>query len=155
MLTLDPLKLALVAVVAVVVLGPDKLPGLARRAGGLLKDLQRLRASLEDEARHLAGDLPLADELRQARQLVGTTRQLGGPDAARQALLRAAGLEADAARPWPHGAADSTEVDLPPGSIDLGITAPQLVRAAAPIEPVADDAADLGGEAGRLDTTRG
>lgn len=148
MLTVDPLKLALIAVVAVVVLGPDKLPQLARRAGSLLKDFQRFQAVLQDQARQVAGDLGLSEELRRVPRAVAPLRQLDQADAARHALLRAAGLEVTAS------GADVADPALPPGSIDLGHCMPELLRAAdtadVEIEPGAHKDATL--EPVRLDT---
>ncbi len=89
MFSLDPAKLLLIAVVALVVLGPDKLPAAARKISSLLKDLQKMRASLETEARKFTGDLPFSDELRSARDAIGTVTAVTDP---RQALYRAAGL---------------------------------------------------------------
>jgi Sec-independent protein translocase protein TatA len=123
-LTVDPLKLALIAVVAVVVLGPDKLPLLARRAGSLLKDLQRFRDALQDQAHQVADDLGLSEELRRVPGAFAPLRQLDRADSARHALLRVAGLEVTAS------GADSAGPELPAGSIDLGQCMPELLRAA-------------------------
>lgn len=67
MLTLDPVKLLIIAVVALLVLGPDKLPGAARKVSALLRDLRRLRASLHDQVHEAVGDHPLVGELTEAR----------------------------------------------------------------------------------------
>ena len=40
MLNLDPAKLLIIAVVAVILLGPDKLPQVARQAGAAWRTLQ-------------------------------------------------------------------------------------------------------------------
>lgn len=70
MLDLSLPELAVIGVVALLVLGPDRLPGAARTAGALLRRAQRswsgLRADIE---RELA-----ADELK--RQLKQTEREL-------------------------------------------------------------------------------
>ena len=83
MFSLDPAKLMLIAVVALVVLGPDKLPAAARKISSLLKDLQKMRASLETEAKKFTGDLPFGDELRSARETIGKVtachRSASGP----------------------------------------------------------------------------
>src|ERR1700733_7318846 len=103
MFSLDPAKLMLIAVVALVVLGPDKLPAAARKISSLMKDLQKMRASLETEARKFTGDLPFGDELRSARDTIGKVTAVTDP---RQALYRAAGLSSDGGteREWSdHG----------------------------------------------------
>ncbi len=47
--------LVVVAIVALLVLGPDKLPDLARRAGHAYRDLQRLREHLQLDVETLLG----------------------------------------------------------------------------------------------------
>lgn len=66
MLTLSPAKILVVLVVALIVLGPDKLPGLARQMGAAWGDLRRFRARLESEVRGVFPDLPPAHEVAQA-----------------------------------------------------------------------------------------
>jgi hypothetical protein len=113
--SLDPAKLLLIAVVALVVLGPDKLPAAARKISSLLKDLQKMRASLEAEAKKFTGDLPFGDGLRSARETVGKVTAVTDP---RQALYRAAGLSGVTAKesePPEQG----TDEGIIPGSIDI------------------------------------
>ena len=81
-------ELAVIGVIALLVLGPDRLPGAARTVGALIRRAQRswsgLRADIE---RELA-----ADELK--RQLKDTRQQIGANDIrrdlenARQAIAR-------------------------------------------------------------------
>ena len=109
MLDLDPVKLLLIAVVALIVLGPDKLPTAARKASSLLGDLQRMRASLHDEVQSTVKDLPLMGELR---DLHAAARRVGDP---RHAISRAVtgsltGSDADQA----PGAADSAPITQEP-----------------------------------------
>lgn len=66
MLTLSPAKILVVLVVALVVLGPEKLPGMARQIGAAWGDLRRWRARLESEVRGVFPDLPPAHEVAQA-----------------------------------------------------------------------------------------
>lgn len=158
MFTLDPLKLVLVAAVALVVLGPDKLPALARRASSLMTDLERVRASVGDHARRAAADLDLGHELGQAEHALATLRRAQDPHAARLALLRAAGLEpvsgAPAERSGSGGEAGRGELEAHPvpGSIDLRVSAPHLVRVA----PSGDHGERSGepGTGGRASPTR-
>jgi sec-independent protein translocase protein TatB len=66
MLSLSPAKILVVLVVALIVLGPDKLPGMARQAGALWHDLRRLRGRLESEVRGVFPDLPSTQQVAQA-----------------------------------------------------------------------------------------
>jgi hypothetical protein len=63
---LDPGKLLLIGVVALVVLGPDQLPKLARQAGSLWHDFSRWRASLDEQLRGTFPDLPSTGEIAAA-----------------------------------------------------------------------------------------
>jgi sec-independent protein translocase protein TatB len=53
---LSPAKILVVLVVALVVLGPDKLPRVARQAGRLVNDFRRLRDGVHAEVREAFGD---------------------------------------------------------------------------------------------------
>ncbi|HEX4821239.1 MAG TPA: twin-arginine translocase TatA/TatE family subunit [Acidimicrobiales bacterium] len=53
---LGPAHLAVVALVALLVLGPDKLPELAQRGGRAYRDLKRLREHLSLDLDDLLGD---------------------------------------------------------------------------------------------------
>ncbi len=66
MLNLDPAKLLVVLVVGLIVLGPDKLPKLARQVGAAWGDLRRLRERLESEVRGAFPDIPSTHEVTQA-----------------------------------------------------------------------------------------
>jgi Sec-independent protein translocase protein TatA len=63
---LSPAKLLIILVVAVIVLGPDKLPKLAHQVGSLWRDLRRLREKLESEVRGNFPDLPSTDTITRA-----------------------------------------------------------------------------------------
>lgn len=66
MLTLDPAKVLVVLLVALVVLGPDKLPRAAKQAGAAWNQLRQWRARLEEEVRGTFPDLPSTDRITQA-----------------------------------------------------------------------------------------
>jgi sec-independent protein translocase protein TatB len=53
---LSPAKILVVLVVALVVLGPDKLPRVARQAGRLVSDFRKFRDGLNAEVREALGD---------------------------------------------------------------------------------------------------
>jgi sec-independent protein translocase protein TatB len=63
---LSPAKLLVILVVALVVLGPDKLPKVARQIGGLWGDFRKFRERLETEVRGTFPDLPSTDTIAQA-----------------------------------------------------------------------------------------
>jgi sec-independent protein translocase protein TatB len=65
MLSLSPAKILVVLVVALIVLGPEKLPGVARQLGALWGDLRRWRTRLESEVRGVFPDLPPTHEVAQ------------------------------------------------------------------------------------------
>ena len=55
-LNLSFTHLAVVAVVALVVLGPDRLPQLAKTAGSLYREWKRIRGDLEGEVREVMNE---------------------------------------------------------------------------------------------------
>ncbi len=95
MLDLSLPELAVIAVIALLVLGPDRLPGAARTAGALLRRMQRswsgLRADIERElaADELKRDLKrstqdldigaLRDDLAKTRRSIETDLGLSTP----------------------------------------------------------------------------
>ncbi|MDA8267214.1 MAG: twin-arginine translocase TatA/TatE family subunit [Actinomycetota bacterium] len=66
MFSLDPAKVLVVLVVALVVLGPDKLPRAARQAGAAWNHVRHWRDRLEEEVRGAFPDLPAARTIGQA-----------------------------------------------------------------------------------------
>ena len=56
---LDPAKIFLILVIALIVVGPERLPGLARQLGGMWRELNRLRDKFEQEVRAAVPDLDL------------------------------------------------------------------------------------------------
>ena len=48
---LDPTKIFLILVIALIVVGPERLPGLARQIGGMWRELNRMREKFEAEVR--------------------------------------------------------------------------------------------------------
>jgi sec-independent protein translocase protein TatB len=65
-LSLSPAKLLVILVVALVVLGPDKLPKVAKQIGGLWGDFRKFRERLESDVRGTFPDLPSAQTISQA-----------------------------------------------------------------------------------------
>jgi sec-independent protein translocase protein TatB len=117
-LTLDPAKLLIMAVVALLVLGPDKLPGAARKASALFRDLQRLRTSLHHQVHEAVGDHPLAVELTEARDSLVRLRAADP----RQALYRSIervqdDLRLDPAAPGTVGSPTGGPAGTPPSPV--------------------------------------
>ncbi|MGH9045825.1 MAG: twin-arginine translocase TatA/TatE family subunit [Acidimicrobiales bacterium] len=68
---LDPEKLFIVLIVALVLLGPDKLPKLARQIGGGWAKMRAFQERIESEVRETMPDLPSTHEIvRMARSPV-------------------------------------------------------------------------------------
>jgi sec-independent protein translocase protein TatB len=63
MLNLDPGKLLVIAVVAVILLGPDKLPQVGRQVGGAWRSFNEFRHRMETEVRGSIPDLPSTGEI--------------------------------------------------------------------------------------------
>src|SRR5579871_3032096 len=63
MFNLDPGKLIVIAVVAIILLGPDKLPQFARQVGGAWRTFTDFRHRMESEVRSTMPDLPPTSEI--------------------------------------------------------------------------------------------
>jgi sec-independent protein translocase protein TatB len=63
MLNLDPAKLLVIAVVAIILLGPDRLPQVARQIGGAWRSFNEFRHRMESEVRSNMPDLPSTSEI--------------------------------------------------------------------------------------------
>jgi sec-independent protein translocase protein TatB len=66
MILLSPPKVLMILVIALIVLGPDKLPAAARRVGALWSEISRWRAHVEREVRATFPDLPSTTEIARA-----------------------------------------------------------------------------------------
>src|SRR5271154_5323940 len=63
MFNLDPGKLLVIAVVAIILLGPDRLPQVARQLGGAWRPFNEFRNPMEPEVRNTMPDLPPTSEI--------------------------------------------------------------------------------------------
>jgi Sec-independent protein translocase protein TatA len=63
MFNLDPGKLFIIGVVAILVLGPDKLPDVARQVGGAWRSFNEFRDRIESEVRSNLPDLPSTPDI--------------------------------------------------------------------------------------------
>jgi TatA/E family protein of Tat protein translocase len=79
---LDPGKLLIIGVVAILVLGPDKVPRVARDVGGAWRSFSQFRQRMEAEVRSTIPDLPSSEHLtRLARSPAALFEHLGSMDA--------------------------------------------------------------------------
>jgi sec-independent protein translocase protein TatB len=92
---LDPGKLLVIGVVAILVLGPDRLPAAARRVGATWTSFNEFRHRMESEVRQSIPDLPATDELvRLARSPAALLHHLSDTGVAADAPT---GVETDGA----------------------------------------------------------
>ncbi len=77
MLGLSPIRLVIVAIVGLILLGPDKLPQVAKQAGSLWHSLRTLQQRVEEEIHEAVPDLPRSSDLMKfARSPVSLLNQL-------------------------------------------------------------------------------
>ena len=114
MLNLDPAKLLIIAVVAVILLGPDKLPQVARQVGAAWRSFSEFRHKMESEVRSSIPDLPSsADIARLARSPSALLNHLSSMDADPSSTASTASTAPDAETV----STDSTPADSPTISI--------------------------------------
>lgn len=63
MFNLDPGKLLVIAVVAIILLGPDRLPQVARQVGSAWRAFNEFRHRVESQVRETVPDLPPTSEI--------------------------------------------------------------------------------------------
>lgn len=63
MLDLSPAKLLIIVIVAVILLGPDKLPQVARQVGSAVRKLRDFQRRVDQEVRQNIPDLPSSGEI--------------------------------------------------------------------------------------------
>ncbi|HXW33411.1 MAG TPA: twin-arginine translocase TatA/TatE family subunit [Acidimicrobiales bacterium] len=119
MLDLSPVKVLVVLVVALVVLGPDKLPQLARQLGAAWGDFRRWRVRIESEVRGTFPDLPSTEKITDAvRSPLGFLDRLADEHEREQAGLQGGSGADETAEDGPalNGRAESAQspVDLSP-----------------------------------------
>src|SRR5580693_7005001 len=118
MLNLDPAKLLVIAVVAIILLGPDRLPQVARQVGGFWRTFNDYRHRMESQVRESMPDLPSTAEI---------TRLARSPSALLD-HLSAMGSDSDTeAVPVTPRA-----VDQSPPDVDAHAVLPRVSRPTAP-----------------------
>lgn len=123
MLSLSPIKLVVILAVILVVLGPDKLPDVARQLGGAWRSLREWQAKIEKEVREVVPDLPSSQDIvRMARSPVNMLNQLadrvsdpvtftpGGDDEAPAGST----VDSPVAGPVPHESPSPPIITTPP-----------------------------------------
>src|SRR5215469_16749530 len=135
MFNLDPGKLLVIAVVAIILLGPDKLPQFARQVGGAWRTFNDFRHRMESEVRSTMPDLPPTSEIaRLARSPSALLTHLSNlpsedeetPDGSYQpsatAAANGAGEEAvDGAAPTGDGPSETEAGGVPATGGTLGV----------------------------------
>jgi sec-independent protein translocase protein TatB len=133
MLDLSPVKLLFILIVAMILLGPDKLPQVARQMGSAWRRLRELQQRIDSEVRQSIPDLPSTQDIaRFARSPVALLNQLADFDS-RDELVRDPGAGASPGggpdEDWP---VDPAAVPPPPAfpPDPGGVSAPGTAPAA-------------------------
>ena len=123
MLSLSPVKLLIVLVVAMILLGPDKLPQVAKQMGAGWRAIRDFQQKMEHEVRSSIPDLPSTEHLaKMARSPISFLNSLADmpADDLEPAVPDPGATEEVASddAPWPvDRTALSFEDDLAPGPI--------------------------------------
>ena len=135
MLSLSPEKLLFVLVVTLVVVGPEKLPRLARQLGRGWRQLRLLHQRIEAELRETVPDLPSTQEIvRIARSPLSMLTSLADLDEPLEADKGVGGAPApERGEAWP---ADPEAPAAGDPDEDEG-SAPAIGAGVRPIDPVA------------------
>ncbi|HEX7340819.1 MAG TPA: Sec-independent protein translocase protein TatB [Rhodanobacteraceae bacterium] len=116
-------KLLIVALIALIVLGPDKLPGAARTVGALIR---RLRSGWDSVRAEVERELEV-DEIRRAARQAAADAEAVQTEAS--TTLKHLNEELDKVREIRHQLADS--------AVDAEVTTPETVAIAVPEARVA------------------
>jgi len=152
MLNLDPGKLLVIAIVAIILLGPDRLPQVARQVGAAWRSFNEFRHRMETEVRSSIPDMPSTSEIaRLARSPSALLDHLsnlsddappgGTAVPAGQAPAETPAAGADPARTDPpgtngHAGTDAAEGDpIPPRAADPPAPPPAAAEVVVPGDP--------------------
>ena len=117
MLTLSPLKLLIVLVVALILVGPDRLPQVAKQLGTAWRTFRQLHQRVEREVRETIPDLPSTSEIaRLARSPVAFLNQLAGLPGDDAAVPDPAAEPGPPSGSWPPDAAAADAPAAGPGA---------------------------------------
>ena len=115
MFNLSPIRLLIIAVVALIVLGPDKLPQFARQAGAAWKSLRTIQERVEGELREAVPDLPKTSDIaRYARSPVSLLNKLADHATSQEAAERTDAGDVGA----------TSDADVPPSGGQEGFQLP-------------------------------
>jgi Sec-independent protein translocase protein TatA len=135
MLNLDPSKLLIIAVVAIILLGPDRLPAFARQVGGAWRSFTAYRHRLEAEIRSSMPDLPSTAEIaRLARSPHALLDHLSTMSSDADGTMATAG--ATLRETQGESTAETIVVDVTPRDMVSGLAAPVRVPRVAPVSAV-------------------
>jgi sec-independent protein translocase protein TatB len=133
MFNLDPAKLLIIAVVAVILLGPDKLPQVARQVGGAWRSFNEFRHRMETEVRGSIPDLPSTTDIaRLARSPSALLNHLSTMDG------KGEDTAADAADGAATGTAAGATPETPPAPGTMSIPRTRPMTPPAPMRPSDD-----------------
>lgn len=100
---LDPVKLLVIGVVALVVLGPERLPKVARTVGSFWHDFTRWRATIDEQMKGAFPDLPstrdIASSVRSPLAFLDRLAQESVASTGREATQSQAAAEGMTANP--------------------------------------------------------
>jgi sec-independent protein translocase protein TatB len=106
MFNLDPAKLLIIAVVAIILLGPDRLPHVARQVGGFWRTFNDYRHRMESQVRESMPDLPSTAEItrlaRSPSALLDHLSTMGSDSDEEAAPLRPPAVEPSRSDPDAH-----------------------------------------------------
>jgi TatA/E family protein of Tat protein translocase len=116
MFDLSPIKIVLIVAVILLVMGPDKLPDVARQMGTAWRTLREWQHRIEKEVRDVVPDLPSsADIARLARSPVSLLNQLA--DRVSTPMTDAEFAEISGESPATSDAAASPSMTTSPGDV--------------------------------------
>jgi sec-independent protein translocase protein TatB len=127
MLNLDPGKLLVIGVVAIILLGPDRLPQVARQIGGAWRTFNEFRHRMETQVRETMPDLPDTSEIaRLARSPSALLNHLSNmaPDEEPDGSFQPPNLNGDISNGNGKGDNANASVDAATGATVPGATLP-------------------------------
>lgn len=137
MFNLSGSELIFLVIIALVVLGPDKLPEAMRKAGKLYNDFKKMTGGFQDEMRNV-----LEEPMREFRETADLVKGAAMFDAS-QAPPTPVTNPADEIRPKdPLGDNAPPEIERSPGP-NFGSAAPRPTHAMVPFESVVISGGDL------------
>lgn len=128
---ITPVKILIVAVIALLVLGPEKLPEMTRKAGKAWAEFKSFRANMEAQVRETVGDVPGFSELSKLSKLsnVGIKSTIASTVSSAMSMPTSAGSSGAPAAPAPPSASGATSSSAAVASVSSG---PEMSVAAAP-----------------------